>query len=267
MGVLRVASVQFPIVDNDYLGNMARAEKMVKQVMKEKDVDLLLFPELCIEGVDKPSFEKLLTIDQIEKIHSFWIKMAKMSGIHILPGRIARRNGTWFNLASCYDPEGNVIAEYAKTHLFNQERGFFKPGDKKVIFNIRDFSIGIMICADLGFPEFSRTMAIEGVDVLAVPSCWAYPHDLLWILCNQLRAAENGCYLVSCNRFDKEINGRIALGHSMVTSPRGEIIANLGVQEEGYFIADLHKSEVELERGVVKWLEWLRPELYDTREV
>jgi predicted amidohydrolase len=267
MSVLRVASVQFPIVDNDFSGNMMRAEKMIKQVMQEKDVDLLLFPEVCIEGVNLPSFETLLTDEQLDEIDNFWRKMAKMSGIHILAGHIACRDGTWFNLASCYAPDGNVIAEYAKTHLFNAEREFFKPGDKSVIFKIRDFSIGIMICADLGFPEFSRTMAVQGVDVLAVPSCWAYPHDLLWTLCNQLRAGENGCYLVSCNRLGQEINGRIALGHSMAVSPRGEIIANLGLQKEGYFVANLHKGEVELERGVVKWLEWLRPELYDTRQI
>ncbi|HHY17326.1 MAG TPA: carbon-nitrogen hydrolase family protein [Firmicutes bacterium] len=266
MSTLRVASVQFPLIDNDFTGNMQRAEKMVKQVMKESNVDLLLFPEVCIEGVDKASFETLLTVEQLDEIDKFWRSMAKMSGIHILPGHIARRDGVWLNLATCYAPDGSVLAEYAKAHLFNTERGFFKPGDKKVIFKIRDFSIGIMICADLGFPEFSRTMAVEGVDVLAVPSCWGYPHDLLWVLCNQLRAAENSCYLVSCNRFGKEISGRVALGHSMATSPRGEIIANLGLQKEGYFVATLHKSEVELERSEIKWLEWLRPELYDTHK-
>ena len=52
----------------------------------------------------------------------------------------------------------------------------------------------------------------------------------------------------------------------MATSPRGEIIANLGLQKEGYFVATLHKSEVELERSEIKWLEWLRPELYDTHK-
>ncbi len=262
MGTLRVASVQFPIIDNDFDGNMERAQHMVQEVMKENNVDLLLFPEVCIEGVDKDSFESLLTEARLQAINDFWHRMAKMSGIHILAGHIDRKDDIWRNLATCYAPDGSILAEYSKAHLYNTERGFFKQGDERVIFNLKGFSIGIMICADLGFPEFSRALAVEGADVFAVPSCWGYPHDLLWTLCNQLRAAENAAYMVSCNRFGKEITGRVALGHSMVASPRGEIIANLGLQRQGYFVATLHKSEIELERNSLKWLEWLRPELY-----
>lgn len=262
MSTLRVASVQFPLVDNDFDGNMERAEQMVRQVMKETQVDLLLFSELCIEGVDIKSYEHLLTKQQIDTIDNFWRRMARTSGIHILAGHAVRRDGVWRNLATCYSPDGGVLAEYAKTHLFNAERDFFKPGDEKTIFHLKGFAIGIMICADLGFPEFSRALAVEGAEVFAVPSCWGYPHDLLWTLCNQLRAAENSCYMVSCNRFGKEKSGRVALGHSMATSPRGEIIASLGLQKQGYFVTTLHKSEVQLERGTIQWLHWLRPELY-----
>ena len=46
------------------------------------------------------------------------------------------------------------------------------------------------------------------------------------------------------------------------STPSGEIIANLGLQKQGYFVTTLHKSEIELERSSLKWLEWLRPELY-----
>lgn len=241
---------------------MKRAQHMVEEVMKEKGVDLMLFPEVCIEGVDKDSFERLLTEERLEEINEFWRRMAKTSGIHVLAGHIERKGDVWRNLATCYSPDGRILAEYAKAHLYNTERGFFKAGDERVIFDLNGFSIGIMICADLGFPEFSRALTVEGANVFAVPSCWGYPHDLLWTLCNQLRAAENSAYLVSCNRFGREINGRVALGHSMVTSPRGEIIANLGLQRQGYFVTTIHKSEIELERSTLKWLEWLRPELY-----
>ncbi len=265
MSLLRVASVQFPLIDNDFDGNMERAEHMVNQVMSETQVDLIMFPELCIDGVDLKSYEQLLTEQRIEAIDSFWRRMARKSGIHVLAGRAVHREGVWRNLATCYAPGGEILAEYAKTHLYNTERDFFEPGDERVIFHLKGFAIGIMICADLGFPEFSRALVADGAEVFAVPSCWGYPHDALWTLCNQLRAAENGCYMVSCNRFGKEKNGRIALGHSMATSPRGEIIANLGLQRQGYFVTTLQKCEIELERGAVQWLQWIRPELYVTK--
>ena len=67
--------------------------------------------------------------------------------------------------------------------------------------------------------------------------------------------------MVSCNRYGK-CGDRFVLGNSMVTNPRGEIIANLGVQPRGYFVANILQEEIERERMGVLWLQWLRPELY-----
>lgn len=262
MESLKVASVQFPISDSDINKNMEQAEKMVRLVMKEEGVDLLLFPELCLEGVNFKTYEQNLTENVLSKIEEFWLKMANISGIHILAGRAGYKNKSWSNLSTCFSPDKKILAEYAKTHLYCDERNFFTEGKERVIFTLKGFRIGMMICADLGFPEFSRAMASEGIDLFAVPSCWGYPHDMLWTLCNQMRAAENTCYLVSCNRIGQEFSGRLSVGHSMVTSPSGEILASLGTQKEGYFTYTLKKEYNSSYLPPVDWLKWIRPELY-----
>lgn len=264
MEPLKVVSTQFELVDGDIQENMRRAEALAREVAEnEKNVDLMLFSECCLEsGMDFSDYEEKLTSTVIAEIEQFWRRMAKTTGIYILAGHVGReQDGAWRNYATCFAPDGTIYAQYAKAHLYMQERGFFKPGDEKVIFDLKGYKIGILICADLGFPEFSRQLALAGANVFAVPSCWGYPHDDLWILCNRLRAAENNAYMVSCNRYGK-CGDRFVLGNSMVTNPRGEIIANLGVQPRGYFVANILQEEIERERMGVLWLQWLRPELY-----
>ena len=40
------------------------------------------------------------------------------------------------------------------------------------------------------------------------------------------------------------------------------IIANLVEKEDIYFVTDLFKSEVDDRRKEMKWLEWIRPDVY-----
>jgi len=237
---------------------------MVERVMTESSVDLLLFPEVCVEGIDTSTYKaQRLTDEKIAEIDSFWREMAFISGIHILAGRTGKKDGAWQNLATCYAPDKTVLAEYSKIHLYNTERDFYTPGDTRVIFNLKGFRIGIMICADLGFPELSRAMAADGVDLFAVCSCWGEPQSMLWCLCNQMRAAENGCYLVSSNRVGAEITGRKAIGNSMLVGPSGEVLANLGLTDNGYFTHTIQKgSYSSMLPPCSYWLEWRRPELY-----
>lgn len=262
MSTLKVACAQFKLVDNDFDANMHHARNMALKIAEqEKNVDLILFCETCLEGVDKSFLEANLTAERIAQIEKFWSDLAAETGMHVLAGRVDRRGEKWYNLATCYAPDGTVLAEYGKTHLYNSERDFMTPGDKRVIFTLKDWRIGLMICADLGFPELSRAMAVDGVDMFAVPSCWGEPHAMLWTLCNQMRAAENGCWLVSCNRIGPELV-RNLIGSSMVVSPSGEIMANLGLCDEAYFVHTLTHGCPSGTMQPVGWLDWLRPELY-----
>lgn len=264
MEQLKVASAQFELTDGDIGKNMEQAEKMVRTVMKESDVDLMLFCEVCLDNPGNlENIAQILTDDVRREIREFWLRMAKISGMAILAGYIDKNEaGRWQNFASCFTPEGEILGTYAKSHLYFSERNFFEPGDDPVVFTYKGWRIAPLICADLGFPEFSRIQASKGVDLFCVPSCWAYPHDELWILSNRMRAAENGAYLVSCNRLGAEDGGRMNLGHSMAVNPEGDVLANLSVQKEGYFIVNLYKDEIAAARESCQWLRWVRPELY-----
>lgn len=260
-GKLKVSAVQFHVTDGNIQANMVQVEKMATRICaNEKDVDLILFHEACLEsGTDQALIQEAET----QQILNFWIELAKKCGTHILGGRLAFENGKLYNRATVFAPDGHILADYAKIHLYNSERDSLAAGDKMSVFTLNGMRIGIMICADFGFPELSRKYATSGkVDVLAVSSSWAYPDDDLWVLCNRTRAAENGIYVVSCDRTGPTSKGVVKVGRSMVCDPNGFVLSNLMEKEDTYYVQTIEKAEVEKRHRDMKWLEWIRPDVY-----
>ena len=68
--------------------------------------------------------------------------------------------------------------------------------------------------------------------------------------------------MVSVDRTGPTCRGNVKVGRSMVCDPNGFIIANLVEKEDVYFVADLFKSDVDNRRKEMKWLEWIRPDVY-----
>lgn len=259
-GQLKVSAVQVSVRDGDIHWNMESAERMAMKIAgNEKDVDLILFHEACLEsGTPLDQIDEAVTAEVI----AFWKSIAAKTGSNILAGRLERKDGKIYNMATVFAPDGQILADYAKIHLYNSERDTIEPGDWMSIFELNGMKIGIMICADFGFPELSRKYATAGVDVLAVSSSWAYPDDDLWEICNRARSAENGIYVVSCDRVGATSRGVVKVGRSMVCDPDGFILANLVEKTDTYYVQTIYKSEVDKRHQTMKWLEWIRPELY-----
>lgn len=259
-GRLKVAGVQVTVKQNDIFGNMMNVEKMAMKVAQnEKDVDLIMFHEACLEsGTQLEEFDKEIS----DKINEFWKGIAAKTGTNILAGRLERREDGVYNQGTVYAPDGSILADYSKIHLYNQERETIVPGSELAIFELNGMKIGIIICADFGFPELTRAYAVKGCHLIAATSSWAYPDDDLWIICNQARAAENGVYVASVDRTGSVTDGIVKVGRSMVCDPDGLILANLWEKTDTYYVQTIYREEVEKRHKNMKWLEWLRPELY-----
>ena len=229
-------------------------------VKSEKDIDLMLFHEGFLEGgTPFDLVDEAMTLRAI----AFWKELAAETGINILAGRVERRSdGNLYNMATVFAPDGSILADYCKMHLYNQERETIVAGDQLGVFELNGMKVGIMICADFGFPELARAYALHGCDVLAVCSSWAYPDDDLWEICNRARSAENGIYCVSCDRTGPTSRGQVKVGRSMCCDPDGFVVANLVEKPDTYFVCTLYKSEVEKRHRDMKWLEWVRPDVY-----
>ncbi|MCG8571358.1 MAG: carbon-nitrogen hydrolase family protein [Spirochaetes bacterium] len=85
-------------------------------------------------------------------------------------------NGLKYN--SCYLANmGEIIGEYRKVHLFHREAGRITPGNSYPIFTFNHLRIGILICADVLYPDSWQSLAAKGVDLIFIPTFSPYKEE------------------------------------------------------------------------------------------
>lgn len=249
----KVASIQLWFSDDK--SKEERIKHVEQMIDRAAGADLILLPELW--NIGWYSFD--LWRDNSEPLHgetvSRMAEKAKAVSAYILAGSIVERvDNSLYNTAVLLDPKGQIVATYRKIHLSNlrgvQEATLMKRGEEVVAIKTELGVFGFGICYDLRFPELFRKMAVlKGVEVFLVASAWPLVRVENWVEMGHIRAAENQCYLISCNCAG--INrGHQYLGHSAIADPNGTAIANGGLDEcivKGEIdIAELHKFRKEI---------------------
>ena len=127
-----------------------------------------------------------------------------------------------------------AVASYDKIHMFDAEPGdgknynesaSFTAGHSPVIVNIDNISTGMSVCYDLRFPHLYRQLALDGAQILLIPSAFtALSGKAHWHVLLRARAIETGCYVIAPAQQGTHADGRQTYGHSMIINPWGEII-------------------------------------------
>ncbi|QWZ07579.1 carbon-nitrogen hydrolase family protein [Nocardioides panacis] len=134
-----------------------------------------------------------------------------------------------FNTLAVVDRDG-LRASYRKIHLYDSFG--YKESDRlvagpvePVLVDVGGFSVGLMTCYDLRFPELARELVDRGAELLVVPSAWvAGPGKVHhWRTLATARAIENTVYVAAVGQ-----PGPRYTGHSLVVGPAGELVAELG---------------------------------------
>lgn len=97
---------------------------------------------------------------------------------------------------------GEEQARYDKVHLFrpNGECELWDPGDRYVAVKVKGWTLGLLNCNDLRFPEQARALRLETrCDALVAPAWWPWRRDHVWRALLQARAIENGVFTVGCS--------------------------------------------------------------------
>ena len=129
---------------------------------------------------------------------------------------------------------GAASAAYRKIHLYDsfghRESDRLSAGaTTPVVFELAGFTVGLMTCYDLRFPELARALVGAGADVLVVPAAWmAGPVKAEhWRTLVRARAIENVAYVVAVGQ-----PGPRYTGHSLAVDPLGEVLVEAGVGPE-----------------------------------
>lgn len=144
-----------------------------------------------------------------------------------------------------------------------KESKVLTPGNEFSTFDINEFKIGLGICYDLRFPEFSSILTTKaGCNVLVFPSAFnTTTGPLHWHILQRGRAIDSQSYVITASparNIDSEYN---AYGHSMIVNPMGQILAEAAEDEEIIY-ADIKLEDVTEMRSNIPIHQQKRKDIY-----
>ncbi len=252
-----------------HLGNVPRVRLGIIQMRRVEDleeglrrirdlastlgrVDLASLPEAWIARPLAAEEERRL-VEEGKSIAS------AMYGVLVLGGYWALRNGRPLAVSRALSA-GGIISEASKRFPSNAvgEREHVEPGEGPSTFDFGAGKAGIVICVDAMYPELVRGPALQGAQIIVNPSSVPFDRIYLWRALSQVRAAENTVFFAMVNLAEAGYkDGRPVEGNSLVASPEGKILLELG-RKETTEVVELELDEINSRRA--RW-----PYLNDVR--
>lgn len=263
----RVAAIQLAPVVGDLAGNLDRAVAAVEQSVAG-GAQVVVLPELATSGYVFESVKEARSLALPPTDRAF-NRLAAAAGEAVVVVGFAESDGTdgVFNSAALLDASG-VRAVYRKVHLWDQEKRFFTPGDARPpVVETAHGRIGVMICFDLEFPEWTRIAALSGTDLLAVPTNWPLvpvpageraPEVQIAIATARMNRMAIAC----ADRTGVE-RGVAWTGGTSIVDAEGALVATVGIGEgTAWADIDLLASRNKRQAELVDLLGDRRPDLY-----
>lgn len=238
--MIRLATVQF----TPQLGEPEANLEAIGKLLEPLEADVIVLPELCTSGYFFVSRAQLEPFAEAPdgRACGFFHRLADEKRAIIVAGMAEASGGRFYNSVFVFRPGVPEPLIYRKSHLFYKERFVFEPGDTgfPVICDERlDLSIGIMLCYDWRFPEVSRSLALDGAELIVCPSNLVTD---AWRKVMPARAIENKLYVAVANRCGTETRGEETLlfkGCSAVYDPWGETVALADAEGDRVMVAEI----------------------------
>jgi predicted amidohydrolase len=215
----------------------------------EANLDIVSFPESFLSGyfrreadarancfaMDSPQMQQVLK-------RTSHFKSLFMVGFNEL------RDDQLYNTVAVIE-QGRVLGRYSKAFPCI---GYFKPGKEFPVFEKKGLKFGVIICADGGYIEPARILAIKGATMVFAPhfNFVSDPIQHYQMVRNDhvARAIENGVYFLRANNFEparrlKGLNDTgpsYGYGDSYLLDPNGQVVAGAGLYDEYLMIYNLN---------------------------
>jgi len=228
------------------------------------EAELITLPE-CATSLQKNSFltnELAKTEDENFSLQILK-EIAKLNSIFILIGSLPIKvDDKLVNRSFLVGPKGDVLYKYDKIHLYDvnlpngdvyRESDTYKSGNKAIIAEIKKnkIKIGLTICYDLRFPHLYQDLAVNGAEIIVVPSAFSnLTGPVHWHTLLKARAIETGAFIIAPAQTGYHECGRTSYGHSLIVSPWGEVLKD-AKEEIGIIHADINLDEVMKARNAI----------------
>ncbi|MDU8942845.1 carbon-nitrogen hydrolase family protein [Ovoidimarina sediminis] len=164
---------------------------------------------------------------------------ARRFGIWLIPGSMfeKREDGRIFNTSVVINPEGQIVAKYSKMFPFLPYEHGIASGTEFCVFDVPEVGrFGLSICYDIWFPETTRQLTSQGVEVLLHPVLTGTTDRDAELAIARATAAQFQCYV-----FDVNGLGAGGVGRSLVVDPAATVLHQSAGQE------DMFPIEVDLD--------------------
>lgn len=257
---LTIAGLQHHGVPGDVEANLDLIALAARQAA-ERGADLLVTPEMFVTGYNLGDrLAPLATPELVDRVAS----IAQDTGITILAGLPEPLpGGSITNSLVLVDADGAELLRYRKTHLFGDlDRRLFVAGDTlPPTIELNGVRIAVLICYDVEFPETVRAAALDGADVVIVPTAQMEPYAHIAEHLIPVRAWENQVHLVYVNRVGSE-GDLTYVGRSSIVGPDGVVLDALDAETAGLMIATIDPETTRSARRENPYLADRRAELY-----
>ncbi|RMF93211.1 MAG: hydratase [Candidatus Schekmanbacteria bacterium] len=230
--LVKVAAIQMEPEIANREKNVNESLRLIKEAVK-KGVKLAILPELCNTGYIYNSRQEAFACAEPVPdgpTSKAWMKAAKDGDIYICAGITEREENRLYNTVAVFGPEG-FLGRYRKTHLWNEEKMWFTPGDVGYpVFELPFGKIGCRICYDGWFPEITRIYMAQGVDIVCDSTNWVIvpgiqtPEKPAAAYTAQALSLMSSMYTICADRIGVE-RGCTYLGNSCIIDPAGNFVA------------------------------------------
>lgn len=292
---LKIAVAQFEPKDGDKEYNLSVIEELTARA-KEQGAEAISFHELSITAytfLKDLSREELINLAEpvpsgisTQKL----IQLAKKYDITILAGLVEIEDGKLYNTYICVDGTG-FKAKSRKIHPFISP--YLESGNEYVVFDLKGWKCGILICYDNNVIENVRATALLGADIVFAPHVTmctpstmpgrGFIDDALWqnratdpeplrkefdsmkgrgwlMRWLPARAYDNGVYYIFTNPIGYD-GDQLKNGNSMILDPYGEILTEIKSFDNAISIATITEDKLKLAGGY-RYRNARRPALY-----
>ncbi len=222
MTTIRVAACQIDPAIGEVDDNLELISRFLTDAQRG-GAALAIVPEASVTGYGFASLDEALPVARRASAVAA-DRLSELSaalGIAVVCGTLEAEGDEIYNVALIAAPDGRRF-RYRKMHLpFLGVDRFVTPGpDAPAVVELAGIRVGVLICYDLRFPEAARVCALDGADLIALPTNWPVGVDFHPDLFAPARAAENHCYLLAADRVGTE-GGTTFMGRSVFVDPDG----------------------------------------------
>jgi predicted amidohydrolase len=266
----RIAAVQMDVQLGQSETNLAAMIAKLESAVAAGAL-LTIFPECSLSGYCFDSREEAIPYAETipgpscERLAGVCSRL----GAFAIMGMLEATEDKLFNACVLVGPNG-IVASYRKIHLpFLGIDRFTDPGDRPFEVNSAgELRVGMNICYDSAFPESARVMALDGADLIALPTNFPPGAECMAAHVANTRAMENNVYYACVNRVGTE-RGFTFIGQSKICDPSGRPLAEAAHTNETILYADIDVKRARSkrivrvpEKHIIDRFKDRRPEMY-----